>query len=108
VGDGSAVAKARTNNVFCFAQPLFKKICMGAIPDENELTGPGRVIHFVDKQKIAPGMGFATAGPIAFQGMIVPFGAKRHIVGDPEKHDMLEPVHIETTGSRKSFPVSQE
>lgn len=82
---------------------------MSAGANEDDRTAfPRFLVEFVDQQKISADVAFAVAGPVAFQGMIKPFGAERRIIGDEQQHRLLELVEIEATGTRQAFPILGE
>src|SRR3546814_1605011 len=43
----------------------------------------------VDEQEVAADMALAMIAPIAFEGVVQPFRAKRRVVGDEEHHRFL-------------------
>src|SRR3546814_5964034 len=58
-------------------------------------------LNRVDQQEIAADMALAMIAPIALEGAVQPFRAKRRIVGDAQHHRFLELVHVVAAAARQ-------
>src|SRR3546814_4878489 len=65
-------------------------------------------LNRVDQQEIAADMALAMIAPIALEGVVQPFRAKRRIVGDEQHHRFLELVHVVAAAARQPLPRSEE
>src|SRR3546814_20563098 len=53
-------------------------------------------------------MALAMIAPIAFEGVVQPFRAKRRVVGDEEHHRFLELLHVVAAAARQPLPILRE
>src|SRR3546814_4426394 len=65
-------------------------------------------LNRVDQQEIAADMALAMIAPIALEGVVQPFRAKRRIVGDEQHHRFLELVHVVAAAARQPLPILDE
>src|SRR3546814_7082095 len=61
-----------------------------------------------DEQEVAADMALAMIAPIAFEGVVQPFRAKRRVVGDEEHYRFLEPLHVVAPAARQPLPILRE
>lgn len=73
---------------------LLEQIRMGARTHEDHNFDLRAVVDLVGQQEVAADVTFSVPGPITFQRMIEPFGAKWCIVGDEEQHRLFEAMHV--------------
>src|SRR3546814_2990788 len=59
----------------------------------------------VDEQEVAADMALAMIAPIAFEGVVQPFRAKRRVGGDEEHHRFLELLHVVGPAWRQTPPI---
>ena len=50
--------------------------------------------ELVDQQEVATDVAFAMVGPVAFEGVVEPFGTQRALVGDEQQHRLFQPLHV--------------
>ena len=81
---------------------------MGAGRNENDNFRLGLVAYLVGEQEIAADVTFPVATPLAIQGMIQPFGAKRGIICDQQQHRLFQPMHVKAPGTGQALPILQE
>src|SRR3546814_5149974 len=65
-------------------------------------------LNRVDQQEIAADMALAMIAPIALEGVVQPFRAKRRIVGDEQHHRFLELVLVVAAAARQPLPILDE
>src|SRR3546814_4337482 len=65
-------------------------------------------LNRVDQQESAADMALAMITPIALEGVVQPFRAKRRIVGDEQHHRFLELVHVVAAAARQPLPILDE
>src|SRR3546814_18876130 len=65
-------------------------------------------LNRVDQQEIAADMALAMIAPIALEGGVQPFRAKRRIVGEEQHHRFLELVHVVAAAARQPIPILDE
>src|SRR3546814_3253478 len=53
-------------------------------------------------------MALAMIAPIAFEGVVQPFRAKRRVVGDEEHYRFLEPLLVVAPAARQPLPILRE
>src|SRR3546814_6692752 len=61
-----------------------------------------------DQTEIGADMALAVIAPIALEGVVQPFRAKRRIVGDEQHHRFLELVHVVAAAARQPLPILDE
>ena len=52
------------------------------------------LVNLVNQQKVAADVALSMVGPIAFQAVIQPLGAKGRIIGDQHHHRFFEPHQV--------------
>src|SRR3546814_9387338 len=62
----------------------------------------------VDEQEVAADMALAMIAPIAFEGVVQPFRAKRRGVGDEEHHRILELLLFVAPAAVQPLPILRE
>jgi len=78
-----------------------KKLRMRSSPHEVNRVP----LNLVDQQEVTANVAFPMVGPVAFERMVQPFGAKGAIVGNQQHHRLLELRHVVAPGARQPLPV---
>ena len=91
-GVASALAVANKGGPH-HAALFVEQLCVGARAHENDdSVSPGRVVDFIDQQKVAANVTVPVSRPVTLEWMIEPFRAERGIVGDQQQHCFFEAV----------------
>lgn len=53
-------------------------------------------------------MAFAMLGPFTCERMVIPLGRKRTVIGNEQRHDFLEPIHVIAPRCAEPLPILQE